>query len=67
MPHGGDGVFHFSAYLLVEQGQTAVFDMMLNDEQICSAFPNHNSSGAGDVVPASCSAVISVVADNVHV
>ena len=67
VPAGGDGIFHFSAYLLVEQAEAAVFDMMLNDEKICSAFGDHNTMGDHDPAPASCGAVINAAAGNVNV
>ena len=57
----------YLTFLLVEPGEAALFDMMLNDEQICSAFGNHLTSGDHDPAPASCSAVINAVAGNVHV
>ena len=65
MPPGGDGVYYFSTYLLVDDGESAYFDMTLNDDVICSTFPDHNSNGAGDFAPGSCSAVTDAVAGNI--
>ena len=62
MPPGGDGVYYFSIYVYVDDGEYGRFDMTLNDDVICSTFPDHNNSGAGDFAPGSCSAVVQVVA-----
>ena len=62
VPPGGDGVYYFSTYVLVDDGESGRFDMMLNDDVICTTWPDHNNNGANDVVPGSCSAVVDVVA-----
>ena len=64
VPPGGDGVYYFSVYLLVPDGESAFIDMMLNGEVICSTYPDNNNAGA-DHAPASYSAVLDVVAGNV--
>ena len=61
MPSGGDGVYYFSTYVLVEDEEYGIFDIQLNDGVICSTRPDHNSSGFGDTAPGSCS-FVSVVA-----
>ena len=61
MPPGGDGVYYFSTYLLVDYNEVAVFDMTLNDDVICSTRPHHNNSGVNDTPPGSCSAVVDVL------
>ena len=38
VPPGGDGFYYFSAYLVVEDRESGVFDIELNDETICTAF-----------------------------
>ena len=63
MPPGGDGMYYFSTYLLVEIGDYGVFYITLNDDIICSTFPDHFDSGP-DVATGSCSAVVDVVAGN---
>ena len=62
VPSGGDGVYYFSTYVLVDQGEAGRFDMRLNDDVICTTDPDHNNNGAGDFAPGSCSAVVDVVA-----
>ena len=55
----GDGVFYFSTFLLVEPSEAALFDVMLNNEQICSAFGDHLTSGDHD--PAVLSSMLLLV------
>ena len=62
MPPGGDGIYFFSTYLLGSMGEFAEFEMMLNDEMICSTYPDHNHNGAMDFAPASCTAVVEAFA-----
>ena len=65
VPPGGDGVYYFSVYLVVEQAEMGRFDMRLNDDVIFSTVYDHNSNGAADRAPGSCSAVVDVVAGDV--
>ena len=55
---GGDGVYYFSIYVLVEDGEYGVFDIELNDDVLT----DHSNSGDLDLAPASCSGVVNVVA-----
>ena len=48
VPPGGDGVYYFSLYLLVDDGEVATFDMRHNNNVICSANPGHNHHGDTD-------------------
>ena len=66
VPYGGDGIYYFSVYLLVEPGEYASFDMTLNDDRICTAYPDHSHNGDKDLAPGSCSAVVDVTAGNLH-
>ena len=65
MPHGGDGVDYFSVYLLGDEAEYGRFDMRLNDDVICTAAPDHHTSGDLDFAPGSCSAVTDVIAGDV--
>ena len=65
MPSGGDGVYYFSTYVLVQYGEYGQFDMQLNDDVICSTLPDHDHNGDQDYAPRSCSAVINVVAGKI--
>ena len=62
VPPGGDGVYYFSTYLLVQTGEYGRFEMTLNDNDICTTYPDHSNNGAQDWAPGSCSAVVDVVA-----
>ena len=62
VPPGGDGVYYFSTHLSIDQQGFGIFSTELNDEVICSAKGDQNTSGAGDSAAASCSAVVDVVA-----
>ena len=62
MPPGGDGVYYFSVYVLVDLGESGRFDMRLNDDVICTTQPDHSDNGGGDYAPGSCSAAGDVVA-----
>ena len=62
MPPGGDGIYYFSTYMLVQLGETARFDMVLNGDVICTTFPDHDFSGSNDHASGSCSAIVDAVA-----
>ena len=61
---GGNGMYYFSMFLLGYGAEYGRFDMRLNDDVICTAFPDHSNNGAGDAAPGSCSAVVGVVSGN---
>ena len=49
VPPGGDGVYYFSMYLLVQIGEVGIFGMRLNDDVICDVFPDRFHSGEDNV------------------
>ena len=59
MPPGGDGIYYFSTYILVFGSKFARVNMRLNDDVICSTYPDH--SELNDLAPGSCSAVVDIV------
>ena len=61
VPPGGDETYYFSTYLLSQFGEWGRFDIRLNDDIICTSFPDNYDSGP-DFAAASCSAVVDVVA-----
>ena len=67
MPPGGDGLYYFSAHLVVSPGEAGIFDMTLNDDLICTAAPDHSHNGADDWASGTCSAVVDVVAGDIHI
>ena len=66
VPPGGDGMYYFSVYVLVDDGEYGCFDMRLNDDVICTTYPDHSHNGATDLAPGSCSAVVDVMAGDVY-
>ena len=62
VPPGGDEVYYFSVYVLVNAGEWGRIDMTLNDDIICTALGDHNDNGAVDNAPGSCSAVVDLAA-----
>ena len=58
VPPGGDGLYYFSTYLLVEDGHYAYFNIVLNDVIICSAYGDGELGG--DQTQATCNAVVDV-------
>ena len=66
MPTGGDGVYYFSIYFEVDSGEAAGFSMRLNNDVICTTWPDHSNNGDGDYPSGSCSAVVNVVAGNLY-
>ena len=66
VPPGGNGVYYFSIYIYVDDGEWAGFEMRLNDDDICTTWPDHYNNGDRDRAPGSCSAVVEVVAGNMY-
>ena len=66
MPSGGDGMYYFSTYLYIQQGEYAYFNMHLNDDVICSTWPDHSDNGDLDYTQGSCSAVVDVVEGDLY-
>ena len=62
MPPGGDGVYYFSTYLTYSSDDSVRINMMLNDEQICTATGDNSNLGSLIVSQGSCSGVVDVVA-----
>ena len=55
----------FSTYIVGDHGEYGRFAMTLNDNIICSTYPDHSHNGASNYAPGSCSAVVDVVAGDV--
>ena len=60
MPPEGDGFYYFSTYLVVDDGESGIFDIQLNDEAICTAFADQTGSAVNDE-NTSCNAAAYVV------
>ena len=60
VPPGGDGLYYFSTYLLVDYGKYGAFNIAINDDVICTAFGDDSGSGA-EYSYAGCSATAEAV------
>lgn len=60
VPSGGDGLYYFSTELLVESSQFNIFDININDENLCETIGDDNNQGS-DYPHVSCSGVASLV------
>ncbi len=56
VPPGGDGLFYFSTYLLVDYSEWGRFNIRVNGEILCSALGDNNSNG-DDYPQATCSSL----------
>ena len=56
MPHGGDGYYYFSTYIVVQRDELGLFDMLINGDLLCTAWGEVQDT-PGDPGPATCSAV----------
>ena len=57
VPPGGDGFYYFSAYLRADGDKSAVFDIEVNGELVCSPYSDLTESSALDTESTSCSGV----------
>ncbi len=48
VPTGGDGLYYFSIYLLVENGEWGEFRLWVNGEILCSAYGDAYNSPSED-------------------
>ena len=55
VPSGGGGLYYFSTFFTVWAGKWASFNLVVNDVIICTAYGDHDSSGANDRAQAACS------------
>ena len=58
VPSGGDGLYYFSTYLLIEAAEVAYFNIVVNNVIICTAWGDQ--SAGLDNPQATCSAVVYV-------
>ena len=58
MPPGRDGLYYFSTYLLVDAGELASFNMVVNEDvTVCTAQGDNSASEMDDYPQAACSAM----------
>ena len=60
VPSGGDGLYYFSTYLLIGGGESAYFNIKVNDVIVCSAWGDESTNSGSDFPQATCSAVVDV-------
>ena len=60
VPPGGDGLYYFSTYLLIDFGEVAVFNIVVNDVIVCSVYGDESSNSGTDNPQVTCSAVVDV-------
>ena len=58
VPSGGDGLYYFSTYLLVYGGEYGVFNIVVNDVIVCTAY--RDSDTGSEWAQSTCSAVMEV-------
>ena len=57
VPPGGDGIYYYSVYLLVQDDEYSSFDIELNGDFLCTAY-NDQQDTVFEEGPATCSATI---------
>ena len=60
VPPGGDWLYFFSTYLLVDNGEYGSFEIVVNDVVFCTSWGDHNILGS-DNPQTMCSVVVDVV------
>ena len=63
VPPGGTGLYYFSTYLGVSVSEYGRFDMVLNDETVCTA-EGDSSNVSGDRSQGLCSMVLDIAEGN---
>ena len=56
VPPGGDGLYYFSTFLLIDPGEFGSFKMIVNSVVVCTAYGDQ--SAGSDTTQATCSAVV---------
>ena len=64
VPPGGDGLYYFSTFLLVDYGDVAHFEVTINGNRICAAFGDNYNSGDLDAPQATCSGLAHLMEGN---
>ncbi len=63
VPPGGDGLYYFSTFLRVDDGEFAVFDVAINGNRFCTASGDNHINGA-DYPQATCSGLAHLMEGN---
>ena len=65
VPSGGDGLYYFSVFLIVDGAEFTYFDVELNGQLICTVYSDLTESSANDSETTTCSGVAYAV-EGVH-
>ena len=57
VPPGGDGFYYFSVYLLAHGAESAIFNVELNGELLCTNYSDLTESPSSDEQSTSCSGI----------
>ncbi len=57
VPQGGEGLYYFSTYLLLENGESGCFDIRVNGVVLCSACGDEDTNTGDDNSQATCSGI----------
>lgn len=57
VPPGGAGLYYFSTYLLIGNGEYGRFIIRVNENILCTAIGDESSNAGNDVPQATCSAL----------
>lgn len=58
------GLYYFSTHLAVDFGEYAYFNMRVNNETVCTAFGDDDTS-SGDFAQGFCSAIVDLIEGNI--
>ena len=57
MPAGEAGLYYFSIFYLVDEGENTIMEIRLNNVALCTAKGDHYDNGAEDPAHSTCSVV----------
>ncbi len=57
VPQGGEGLYYFSTYLLLENGESGCFDIRVNGVVLCSTCGDEDANTGDDNSQATCSGI----------
>ena len=61
VPPGGDGLYYFSAFFKVDNGEMAQLDVTINGNRVCSAYGDLSHYVGNDYPQATCSGLAHMV------
>lgn len=61
VPPGGDGLYYFSTYVLVDYGEAAAFNIRVNGANLCTAYGDNDNNGASDHPQGACGGLAQLI------